>query len=255
MDKSGRKVRTPEEKEERANIKAEAKKLVAQGMPEQLAMAVGLGKLSLSAALERMALSDRVERVAAEYDLTRALAMQVVIGHADLEVVLRKRRYELYKREKFSRSILATAHESNEELVLGVHGGQRLKVTITAVRDFTVSVVDQKGNEEELKKIVIKYAYLASSWKEAGKQMKLKSSDTAVDVGPIDKPQDRFRCSDRRLFRLFEEKQQVCVELLEGDSAVGILSWLSKYEIGINVGKSCEIGVFRHAVGGLKSLR
>ena len=232
-------------------IQREASRMIERGMPNQLAYAVAQGKISLNDALQSMANTDRVERIAAKHDLSRAVATQVVLGQLDLASILRKRRFSDYKTREFDRSILSEALASGQTLVLGLHGSEQRKVSVTDVLDFEVVVTDQKGAENTIKKLSIKYGYVASDWKTAGKSLKKSRAKAEGQAVPIVKPQDRFRCSDKRLFSLMDEQQPVRVQLLEGEEIRGVVSWVSRYEFGLRVKGDAEIIVFRHALSGL----
>jgi sRNA-binding regulator protein Hfq len=236
-------------------IFAEVERLEGQGMPRNLAVAVARGKLGLNQALERMARSDRVDRLMREHQLNRGLATQVVLGQANLEEHLQKRRFEEYKSDHFQYSYLKEASEAEEDVVLGLCGGRREKGLVTAVDKFTVQFVDQKGVESTIKKIDIKYAYAAKQWKEVGRYVKTRGSDGPEKVEPSLKPQERFRCSDKRLFGIFDGQSPVEIKLLEGERLSGKLSWLSRYECGVELGSGSVITVFRHSMCGLRHQR
>ena len=236
-------------------IYGEVDRLEGQGMPRNLAVAVARGKLDLNQALERMARSDRVDRLVRRHQIDRGLATQVVLGQADLEQLLHKRRFEQYKSDCFSRSFLDEALSSEAAVVLGLCGGRQEKGSLAEVAQFEVTFVDQKGVPSSVRKIDIKYAYLAKEWKSIARLFKQKRADKAVAVEPILKPQDRFRCSDKRLFRILERNGQVELKLLEGEHLSGELAWISRYECGLNIGSDTILTVFRHALTGIVEVR
>ena len=102
-----------------------AQELADQGIPFQMAMAVAHGRLTLNDALERLAQQDRVEQLMRTHDLSRALATQVAMGHADLDKLLRRRRMEAHREENRLRSILDEHTASGEPLALALHGHRR----------------------------------------------------------------------------------------------------------------------------------
>jgi sRNA-binding regulator protein Hfq len=235
-------------------VYVEVERLEEQGMPRNLAVAVARGKLDLNQALERMVRSDRVDQLVRRHQLNRGLAMQVVLGQVDLDKLLWKRRFEEYKQEHFSRSFLVEASGSGDSVVLGLYGGRQQKGSVAEVSQFDLTFVDQKGVEATVRKIDIKFAYLAKDWKEIGRFLKVKRSEAAVEGEPILKPQNRFRCSDQRLFRIFDEQRRVEIRLLEGERLSATLAWISRYECGLRIGTISILTVFRHALSAVKKL-
>lgn len=252
----GRKVKaTGESSRTQQQIYAEVERLEGQGMPRNLAVAVARGKLDLNQALERMARSDRVDRLVRRHQLNRGLATQVELGQANLDEYLLKRRFEKCKLESFERSYLKEASDNGVALVLGLCGSRREKGVVAGVSKFSVQFVDEKGVESTIKKIDIKYAYPAKDWKEIGRYLKVKPADTADKVEPSLKPQERFRCSDMRLFGIFDGQLDVEMKLLEGERIAGKINWLSRYECGVELGTGAVITVFRHALSAVRKQR
>ncbi|MEM6931168.1 MAG: hypothetical protein AAF602_29830, partial [Myxococcota bacterium] len=88
-------------------------------MPYQMAMAVAHGRMDLNDALERMARRDRVKVLMDRHGLSRALATQVVIGHADLDQVLSRRRLAEHREAFRDRTCL----EPDAEITLALMAG------------------------------------------------------------------------------------------------------------------------------------
>ena len=78
-------------------VRARVDELVTSGMPVAMAHAVANGRLDLNEALERLAQASEIERVMRDHDLSRALATQVVLGHADLQAYLIRRRFDEHR--------------------------------------------------------------------------------------------------------------------------------------------------------------
>ena len=97
MPQTPQKPRVKRWKGKDTNVRARAEELVATGMPFQMAMAVASGRLQLNDALERMVRQDQVLRMMERHDLSRALATQIAMGHADLDVVLARRRMDEHR--------------------------------------------------------------------------------------------------------------------------------------------------------------
>lgn len=220
-----------------------AKELHDQGMPFQMAMAVAHGKLPLNEALERMARLGRAEKLEEEHGLTHALAVQVTLGHADLDAVLWRRRLEQHREDHRAHTRLV----EGAALALGLHGNRLVQGRIVEVGRYSVTVHVDKGEPEEVHKLQIKYVYASDEWKRARKAIRSDKAVAALQQEPRPRPQDRYACSDRRLFRYIDDGTEISVTLLEGDVVKGIPMWFSQYEVGLSVRGDVEIAVFRHA--------
>jgi sRNA-binding regulator protein Hfq len=228
--------------------KARAEKLHANGMPFQMAIAVAQGKLPLNDALERMARKDKVVRLMERHNLSRALATQVAIGHADLEQVLARQRLDQHRIDNRDRSFLVPG---DVPVLLACHGGRQVEGKILAVEPYMVLVQPKGATEPEaIHKLQIKYAYWAKDWKPVKKSVRVDKR-AADAVQPVIRPQDRYTCSDRRLFGYMDRRTDVAVSLLEGDQLRGIVTWFSRYEFGLQLKSDAEVVVFRHALANI----
>ena len=223
--------------------RARAEQLESSGMPMPLALAVAYGKLSLNDALERLARKEKVQRVMDRHDLSRALATQVVLGHADLDQVLQRRRFAEHRDAHLQRSCLVPG----SALTLVCHGGRAVIGTIEAVEPYLV-LVHARGAAapEPLHKLQIQYAYPTEAWKKVKKAV--RSARGAVECAPVIRPQDRYTCSDRRLFGLLDDGATVEVRVLGGDILTGQVVWFGRYEFGLKVKGDVDVTVFRHAL-------
>ncbi len=236
--KGGRKP--PQRNDDAARRRAD--ELHEQGMPYQMAMAVAHGRLDLSEALERMARKDRVTKLMERHDLSRALATQVAIGHADLDRVLARRRMEEHRDANRDRTCL----EPNAGQVAVQLAGRLVKGTITALDPYTFTI-EANGKSEEVHKLEARYGYDPNDWKVVKKAVKSdKKGDP--DVRPATRPQDRHSCSDKRLFGYLDSKEEVVVTLLDSTVLRGRVSWFGRYEFGIEVKEGVDVTVFRHAL-------
>ena len=221
-------------------------------MPFQMAMAVALGRVDLNTALERLARQEKVTRLMETHDLSRALATQIVLGHADLEVVLSRRRLAEHREANRLRSCLDEAHASGEPLAFALHGKRAVTARVAAVDVYMVSLVPQskQGDEEpiEVHKLQFKYAYQPDEWKRVKKAHKLDKVLSKDPLDPIPRPQDRYTCSDKRLFRYLDNEVPIQITLLEGDQFRGNVTWFGRYELGFKVKGDTEITVFRHCL-------
>ncbi len=238
----------------REQVRARVEQLVRDGMPHPLAVAVAHGVLDLSDALERMARRQRVDRMMAEHDLSRALATQIALGHASLDDVLTRRRLEQLRATDWHRSVL---DPGGGPLVLLMHGDKRLTARVAESAPYFVRLqpVDERGNAQgdpvDVHKLQLKIAYPVAAWKEFRKVLKRDKDLQANPLAPVPRPQDRFGCSDKRLFKLAERKVEVSATTLEGEVLRGTVAWFSRFEIGLAIKGGSVITVFRHALHAL----
>ncbi len=225
-------------------VRAKAEKLHASGMPFQMAMAVAQGRLELNEALERLSRKERVNRLMEKHDLSRALATQIVIGHADLDQVLARRRMDEHRESHRERTVLVP---DTAGLTLVCHGGKQIKGAIVSVEAYGVQVrVDGAPDPVDVHKLQIKYVYRTADWKRVKKAVKAEKKSELAE--PVVRPQDRYTCSDKRLFGYLDRKPEVTVTLLEGDELKGEVTWFSRYEFGLKLKGDAEVTVFRHAL-------
>ncbi|MCA9573199.1 MAG: hypothetical protein KC656_35430 [Myxococcales bacterium] len=233
--------RPPATNEEQAKLRAQA--LHRDGMPFQMAMAVAHGRLDLSSALETMAKKDRAERLEREHGLGRALATQVAMGQLDLEIVLRRRRLRDHREQNRDRSWL----EVGKAVRLGLNGGDTVDGTPLEVGAYAVKLSTREG-ERELHKLAIHYAHDPADWKSIKKAMRRDKAVADQKLQPVTLPQDRYGCSDKRLFNYVDTGVDVTVCMLSGELVKGRVLWFSRYEFTLQVRGGAEIGVFRHAL-------
>lgn len=235
-----------------AEVKRKADEYHRTGMPYQLAMAVALGKVTLSDALERMARQDKVAALMKRHDLSRALATQIALGHADLERVLFRQRYETHRDTHRDDSILDVHAESGAPLTLDLHGGRRIHVIVESVSTYGFTVREEGQEPEEIHKLQALAAWSPDDWKRVRKVLKTDKERAAEPKGPIEKPQDRYPCSDKRLFRYCDSGATVVMTLLEGMLITGQITRVGRYEIGLRIKGDADVVVFRHALDNLR---
>jgi sRNA-binding regulator protein Hfq len=222
-------------------VKARAAQFAQQGMPYQMAMAVAHGRLDLSEALERMARRDRVQQLMDRHQLSRALATQVVLGHAELDTVLARRRFEEHRQTHRDDTCL----QVGSELVLALHDGRALRGSVRAV-DAYQFVLEHGGATETLHKLAVMYAYRPGDWK--GFKKAVKAGEKGAGEAPALRPQDRYSLSDRRLFGFLDAKREMACTLLDGTVIKGAVSWFGRYEFAVRLKTDVEVTVFRHAL-------
>lgn len=233
-------------------VRARAEKLAANGMPFQMAMAVALGRVSLNDALERLARQDKVDKTMEEHDLSRALATQVVIGHADLDKVLARRRMQEHREENRLRSCLEQARESGEPLAVALHGDRKVIGKVIQVEQYEVVFEDGDGEQHREHKLQLKFAWDPADWKRVRKGLKTDKALAADPLAPVERPQDRYTCSDKRLFRYMDDEVPVQATLLEGEQLRGTITWFGRYEFGMELKGGAPVTVFRHCLHDLR---
>jgi sRNA-binding regulator protein Hfq len=231
-----------------SDIKRQADELAAQGMPFQLAMQVAQGKVPLNDALERLNQRVEVDRLMKEHELSRALATQVVLGHADLGAFLAKRRFEEHRTANLDRSCLDRAAQSGQPLTLALFGQRKVEARVLSTSTYHVIVQEEGKEPEQLHKLDLKYAYLPDDWKKLKKIVRKDKELTEHPLRPAERPQDRYTCSDRRLFRYLDEDVAVDVTLLEGEILHGHVQWFGRFEFGLGLKGEGDVTIFRHAL-------
>lgn len=227
-----------------ARVKKRADDLHAMGMPYQMAMAVAHGKLDLNEALERMAQKDRVQKLMRDHELSCALATQVAMGHADLEQVLARRRLQQHRDTHRERTCLV----EGAAITLGLTGGRTLTGVVRSVDAYSFVFQEDGADPVELHKLQAKFAYAPSAWKVVKKALRVDKRVAAQPREPALRPQDRYSCSDKRLFGYMERHLDVSATTLEGDLLRGRVAWFSRYEFALELKPGVELVLFRHAL-------
>ncbi|MFT4627514.1 MAG: sRNA-binding regulator protein Hfq [Myxococcota bacterium] len=227
-------------------IRRRADELHESGLPYQMAMAIAYGNLDLNDALERLARRDQVTRLMEKHDLSRALATQIAIGHAELDQVLARRRLDAHRTENRDRSILV----AEAALELALTDRRRLRGVVRAVDAYSFTL-DVDGVETEIHKLEVKYGYEPTLWKKVRKAVRSDKALSKDPKAPATRPQDRYSCSDRRMYGYLDSSREVAVTLLEGETLRGRVLWFSRYEFGLEVKGGVEVTIFRHALANL----
>ena len=115
-------------------------------------------------------------------------------------------------------------------------------------------IPDGEEEEEEIHKLQVKYIFTPGSDKDLKSAMTVDEELFDDPETPIERPQDRYACSDKRLFHYLDGELDIVATLLEGEIIQGNVSWFSRYEFGMQrEGK--DIGViFRHALFHLRKI-
>lgn len=236
-------------------FKAKAQELHAQGIPFQLAMGVAMGKMELSEALERMANQEKALRIQKEHDISWSLAMQIAVGHVNQEVVLRRRRQEVYVAQNPTRSVLDELFATGDPVRIALFGGDVIEGKIVAMEKYSATISEREGvDPREIHKLQMVYAHNPADWKAVKKAVKVDKKVAAQGLEPAKAPKDRYTVSTKRLFRYLDTGVEVEAKLLSGDKVVGNMAWFSRFELGFAT-KGGQVVVFRHALQDLASVK
>jgi len=239
--------------EPRNNVRDHAAQLVREtGIPHNLAHQVALGNLSLNEVLSRMATRDKVDGLMKRYELPKSLATQIALGQADLAFVLQKRRRADHVEANRARSILLEAVESGEALTIGLHSKKSFRGTIQSVGQYEFQATDLTGEPHTIHKLQAKYACLDIVGRAVRNQMK-RDKTRKEPAEPIWRPQDRYGCSDRRLFGVLDDGEAAIATTLEGEVFTGQVEWMGRWEFGMVLKKkNAKVVLFRHALADLR---
>lgn len=222
------------------------------GLPANLAHQVVLGNLKLNDVVERLAVRDRVDALVRKHDLPKSLATQIAMGQADLEQVLQKRRLSEHLDAHRERSALAEALQSSRVVSLGLHNAEQRRGRVTALDRYEISLTGDNGVVENIHKLRVKFMADDEHIKAVRNQLR-RDKDRPERCEPTWKPQDRYGCSDRRLFGLIDEQAEIQVTLLEGEVFRGQPTWMGRWEFGMVLPKKkVEVVIFRHALHDLR---
>lgn len=225
------------------------------GIPPHLALQVANGQITLKEVLERMALRDQVDGLMRRHDLPRSVAMQVALGQVELEAVLARKRMDAHFASYGGRSIFDEALASGAALGLAVHGRQMVSGAVVAVDRYELQVrVEGEAAPRTVHKATVKWACPATETKLIRNTMR-RDKERDRDCEPIWKPQDRFGCSDRRLFGYHDEGTPITVTLLEGELFTGTVEYVARWEFGLRLQKKhAMVVVFRHALADVREV-
>ena len=241
--------RPPSREDQRAAFEERVRDLATRtGIPPERARRVMRGEEQITDVIEDLAFRARVDVLMKRHDLNRALATQVELGQADLDVILARRKVGDELAAHRTRSVLDDA-VGGGPLLLGVHGHMQIQARIVKVDRYEFDYVDLATNEPgRLHKLRVKYAWSPDDYKKLKKGIDHDPVRRAREIEPIPRPQDRYACSDRRIGLAWHRKTPVVITTLEGDRFTGEIAWIGRYELGLRVRQDKVLVVFRHAI-------
>ncbi len=122
------------------DLRVVARGYEARGLPSGLAVAVAKGAMTFHDATDRLAREAEVEQLMRKHGLSRAIAVQVQLGHASLPQYLDKLALQQHLDAHRLRSCLDEAHTAGEPVVVGVHGQRRFEAKVVAVEPYHVTL-------------------------------------------------------------------------------------------------------------------
>jgi len=220
------------------------------GIPRPMAFQVAMGKMQLNDALQRLAMQDRIDGLIRQHELPRSLAAQVALGQADLAQVLRKRRMQAHLEEHRLDSILTQAHDRGDKVALAVLGREWITGKVVGIDRYEFDF--QAGDDEvrRVHKLTVKFGAWARDLSKVRSQIK-QDKDAHVVPEPVWRPQDRYGCSDKRLYSYVESQSRVTAVTIEGDILKGEFDWMGRWEFGMKLARGVKAVVFRHALAAI----
>lgn len=224
------------------------------GLPQHLAMRVAKGELSLSDALDLQVDKDQVQRMMHRHDLDKSLATQVVMGNVSLDQILQRRRMAAHIQENHDRSELTAARDDGAPRVFGLHGHRLVLARLTHMDAYEVTLQAEESGAPAgplgvLHKLQLKFAMNVSDVETVRAAIQRRSDEEVR--GPIERPQDRYRCANKRLFAWLDAKTPLEFTTLEGDVVTGPLNWIGRWELGVAIDEGVELVIFRHALANI----
>jgi hypothetical protein len=201
----------------------------------------------------------RALRLMSRHGMSRSDAVQITQGNLCIDKMLHRRRRSVHLDTYRARGIFEPALRDGRPRVFSLHGRKILVARVKAVRAYEVDSLplgsDRKpcGAIETISKIQFKFGcYLDHVPRIQQAMVFSKDSETAVE--PIRKPQDRYKLSDKKLFGWIDAACGICVKTMEGEMVTGTLSWIGRWEIGLDV-FGVELVIFRHALENIQGIR
>lgn len=211
-------------------------------IPRPWAWQVARGQAKLNDVITRLAQADRVAALVSRHGLDKSIATQVASGVLDLDAVLRKKRMSEHLAQFRDHATLGRALADGQPRTLHLHGLRTLTGRVVAVDRYELQVEGPDGTET-LHKIEVKLVHAPDA------RVRVRGSANGRAVAePVPKPQDRYACSDRRLFAAHDDGTDSRITTLEGDELVGQVAWIARWELGLRQKGGAEVVVFRHAI-------
>ena len=201
----------------------------------------------------------RALRLMSRHDMSRSDAVQITQGKMCIDKMLHRRRRQHHLVAHDDRGIFEPALRDGRPRVFALHGREILVARVKAIRPYDVDLLplgpDRKpcGDLLTIPKIRFKFGCYLDHVPRIQQAMTFHS-DGAETVEPIRKPQHRYKLSNKKLFGWIDAACGICVKTLEGEMVTGTLSWIGRWEIGLDV-CGVELVIFRHALENIQGIR
>lgn len=201
----------------------------------------------------------RVYRLMSSHGLDRSQASQVVQGQLCLDKVVHRRRRSDHLKKYLGHCTFAKAVRDGRPRLFALHGQRVQLMRIKANRRYEVDFLPlgpdlrPSGELATAHKLQFKLGAHVDHMPKIQGSIDVSWSDARA-TEPIPKPQDRYFISDNKLFGWVNAANTICVKTLEGEMVKGTLSWIGRWELGLDVNGG-ELVVFRHALANIQGFR
>jgi sRNA-binding regulator protein Hfq len=137
---------------------------------------------------------------------------------------------------------------------LALHNAEQRRGRVTAIDRYELQLTAEGSAPEAIHKLRVKFLTEDEQTKGVRNQLR-RDKERPERCEPTWKPQERYGCSDRRLFGLIDEQAEIQVTLLEGEVFRGVPTWMGRWEFGLVLPKKkAEVVIFRHALFDLRRI-
>jgi len=220
-------------------------RLIQMGLNRDQALAVVLGRRDLNDYLQRLAAMAKKSKLERQYGLAPSVAMQVALGQADLNEALLRNRRSAHLAENRSRTVLDAGETV---LVFAVHGQGWQTGRVRGASPYEVELETTEGEVMTLHKCEVKFAFESAFDRDFRRMLRTDAEIYAAPRGPVLRPQERLRISDRRWFDWLDDETTVRLTTLEGEVLEGLVAWIARYEVALKMKGDVEVVVLRHAL-------
>ena len=193
----------------------EVRKLIENyNLSQTLAYRVVNKEMTLKEAIIQQNLEVEIDTLVSEHQVDRSLATQIVRGQLDKDLSLRKHYSKRHLVVHKEQNIWDKAIGEEATLRLYLHGQIQKEVKVVAVDSYMVRL----DTDETIHKLQIKMAHWVSS-------NVVVNQLEAASCPPIERPENRFRMSNVRLYQWFDSKTPLLFDALEGLQATKNEGW------------------------------
>ncbi len=201
----------------------------------------------------------RVYRLMTSHDLDRSQASQVVQGKLCLDKVVHRKRCSAHLEKYLGHCTFEKAARDGRPRLFAMHGQQVRLVRVKSARQYEVDFLPLGPDLRPCGELQTAHKLSFKMGAHVDHMSKIQDAINVCGTGaqaadPIPKPQDRYCISDKKLFGWVNAANTICVKTLEGEMVKGTLSWIGRWELGLDVNGG-ELIVFRHALSNIQGFR